>query len=314
MTYRALAARANYSYAAVQAATAGKTLPTWEVTKALVEACDGDVEAWRLRWEEIDAVRTATPSEVPVAAEPPATVEAPGGPADLADTMDPGPPPAGPPPRHGRVRTVVLVLTVGVLALAVAVLALRPNFGGTNAAPASPGATGTTAAASLSVTASATVSPATSVSRVLDPARPPATSAAPAVSRSLPPSVNAVDDAAIQEQRLVELYPSAGYNWVDIEYWRHDARTPGELQMDGQGLRTALGAQLAIVADDPAPDRGRCAQVIAWTDRVDFSRLHVGSRLCGRSRAGRFASLQVRVLPGSPDSNGRCIFYGITWW
>lgn len=115
----------------------------------------------------------------------------------------------------------------------------------------------------------------------------------------------------VQERRSVELVSQERYNWVDIEYWRHDTAAPGELQMDGTGVHTATGAQLAVIADTPLAGRARCAQVTSWRDRVEFSELHVGSQLCGRSRVGRYASLLVQSLPTANDS--RFFFYGITW-
>jgi hypothetical protein len=79
-------------------------------------------------------------------------------------------------------------------------------------------------------------------------------------------------------------------------------------------VHTAVGAQLAVIPDAPLANRERCAQVTSWRDRVEFGELHAGSQLCGRSRAGRYASLEVRTLPSSPSSDGRFIFYGITWY
>jgi hypothetical protein len=115
----------------------------------------------------------------------------------------------------------------------------------------------------------------------------------------------------VQEKRTVDLVPQERHNWVDIEYWRHDAAVSGELQMDATGVHTATGAQLAVIADTPLAGRARCAQVTSWRDRVEFSELHAGSQLCGRSRAGRYASLLVQSLP--TPSDGRFFFYGITW-
>jgi transcriptional regulator with XRE-family HTH domain len=53
ITYRDLADRAHFSKATLSAAAAGHRLPTWEVTQAYVEACGGDVEVWRERWEAV---------------------------------------------------------------------------------------------------------------------------------------------------------------------------------------------------------------------------------------------------------------------
>ncbi|MFJ4700587.1 hypothetical protein ACIP5N_21590 [Streptomyces sp. NPDC088768] len=53
--YRELARAAGYSAATLAAAAAGKRLPSWEVTRAYVQACGGDVEGWRERWEDARA-------------------------------------------------------------------------------------------------------------------------------------------------------------------------------------------------------------------------------------------------------------------
>ncbi|MEV5504466.1 hypothetical protein AB0M50_54585 [Nonomuraea fuscirosea] len=52
-TYRVMAARAHYSTATLAQAAAGERLPSLPVTLAYVQACGGDLEPWRRRWEEI---------------------------------------------------------------------------------------------------------------------------------------------------------------------------------------------------------------------------------------------------------------------
>ncbi|MFD0205488.1 MULTISPECIES: ATP-binding cassette domain-containing protein [Saccharothrix] len=66
-TYRELGKRANYSAAALSAATAGRKLPSLAVTLAFVRACGGDVEEWRARWSEIavDDIPEPRPGESP---------------------------------------------------------------------------------------------------------------------------------------------------------------------------------------------------------------------------------------------------------
>src|SRR5438045_3088609 len=64
-TYRAMAERAHCSAPALSTAAAGKTLPTWAITRAFLRACnislaDKDVAApWQMRWQ---AARLATAS------------------------------------------------------------------------------------------------------------------------------------------------------------------------------------------------------------------------------------------------------------
>ncbi|MEU0569243.1 AAA family ATPase [Nonomuraea sp. NPDC005983] len=70
-SYRAMAARVPCSAATLAKAAAGDLLPTLPVTLAYVQACDGDVEWWRTRWEEaLAAVREATGSGGEVARAP----------------------------------------------------------------------------------------------------------------------------------------------------------------------------------------------------------------------------------------------------
>jgi hypothetical protein len=49
--YRAMAQQARFSYTTLSRAAAGMVFPTWEVTRAFVEACGEDPAPWRVRWE-----------------------------------------------------------------------------------------------------------------------------------------------------------------------------------------------------------------------------------------------------------------------
>ena len=74
LTYQQLARVANYGTSTMQAAAAGRTLPTLKVTLAFVAACQGDTDAWRTYWTQIkrslDADSPLTwPIEPPWAAE-----------------------------------------------------------------------------------------------------------------------------------------------------------------------------------------------------------------------------------------------------
>src|SRR3954463_1113750 len=51
LTLRQLATRTGLSTATLSVAAAGQKLPTWEVTKTYVQACGGDLDDWRVRWE-----------------------------------------------------------------------------------------------------------------------------------------------------------------------------------------------------------------------------------------------------------------------
>ncbi|MEV3978454.1 AAA family ATPase [Nonomuraea sp. NPDC049758] len=62
-SYRAMAARVPCSATTLAQAAAGDRLPTLPVTLAYVQACGGDAERWRARWEEaLTAARGATGS------------------------------------------------------------------------------------------------------------------------------------------------------------------------------------------------------------------------------------------------------------
>ncbi|MFC4118853.1 helix-turn-helix domain-containing protein [Nonomuraea zeae] len=52
LTYRAMAARVHYSAATLAQAAAGDRLPSLPVALAYVQACGGDPEEWRERWQE----------------------------------------------------------------------------------------------------------------------------------------------------------------------------------------------------------------------------------------------------------------------
>jgi len=53
ISYRDLAKRAQMSPAALSQAASGRKLPTWNVTRAFVRGCDGDVQVWRERWVQV---------------------------------------------------------------------------------------------------------------------------------------------------------------------------------------------------------------------------------------------------------------------
>src|SRR6185312_12936137 len=53
--YRTMAEQAYASKASLSAAAAGHRLPTWEVTRAYVQICGGDVDEWHLRWTAVRA-------------------------------------------------------------------------------------------------------------------------------------------------------------------------------------------------------------------------------------------------------------------
>jgi hypothetical protein len=105
--YRTMAANAHVSKASLSAAAAGHRLPTWEVVRAYVAACGGDVDEWRERWMALRA-ELGHPATHPAAGRP-ATHPTAGRPAAL-----PAAEPAGQTPRRRR-RSVLIA--AGALAL-----------------------------------------------------------------------------------------------------------------------------------------------------------------------------------------------------
>lgn len=106
-TYRTLARQTHYSVTTLSQAAAGTSLPSLAVTLSYAEACGGDRERWRQRWQEVAALLAAdqaahrTPATVEADTRTPTRVE--------ADTSAPGIPhrPSGVRPslvRSSRVR------------------------------------------------------------------------------------------------------------------------------------------------------------------------------------------------------------------
>jgi hypothetical protein len=53
ITYREMAEVTNFGVTVLSVAAAGRFLPTLDVTLAYVTACDGSLDEWRARWDEI---------------------------------------------------------------------------------------------------------------------------------------------------------------------------------------------------------------------------------------------------------------------
>ncbi|MBP2068826.1 WD40 repeat domain-containing protein, partial [Streptomyces iranensis] len=69
--YRSMARRARYSAATLSQAAGGERLPTLPVALAYVQACNGDADEWRHRWEQANAETTAVPRPPEEDDEPP---------------------------------------------------------------------------------------------------------------------------------------------------------------------------------------------------------------------------------------------------
>ncbi|RFU42267.1 XRE family transcriptional regulator, partial [Actinomadura logoneensis] len=55
-SYRAMSKRSYYGFTTLAEAAAGRRLPSWEVTRAYVAACGGDVDDWERRWKQTAAL------------------------------------------------------------------------------------------------------------------------------------------------------------------------------------------------------------------------------------------------------------------
>jgi hypothetical protein len=83
---RALARKVNYSHTILANAVNGKRLPTWDVTRAFVTACDGDVDEWERTWRFLYAASKAPDHKVVIPSPPwPAQAVADG--ADPEDSL-----------------------------------------------------------------------------------------------------------------------------------------------------------------------------------------------------------------------------------
>ncbi|MEU0557452.1 helix-turn-helix domain-containing protein [Dactylosporangium sp. NPDC006015] len=95
-TYRVMSTRAHYSPAALSQAAAGRRLPTWDVTRAFLSACNTpelELRRWQDRWEEVNqAVRPDTAilptTQVNISATSPTTAMQLRYVTDLADFRD----------------------------------------------------------------------------------------------------------------------------------------------------------------------------------------------------------------------------------
>ncbi|MEV4255421.1 hypothetical protein AB0J52_19890, partial [Spirillospora sp. NPDC049652] len=55
-SYRTMSKRSYYGFTTLAEAAAGRRFPSWEITRAYVVACGGDVAEWERRWRETAAL------------------------------------------------------------------------------------------------------------------------------------------------------------------------------------------------------------------------------------------------------------------
>lgn len=65
LTYRQMADRTYVAASQLSRAASGTVLPRWEVTRAFVSACGGDVREWRIKWQEARQLLAASERVVP---------------------------------------------------------------------------------------------------------------------------------------------------------------------------------------------------------------------------------------------------------
>jgi len=115
----------------------------------------------------------------------------------------------------------------------------------------------------------------------------------------------------VQEERTVVLSTETPRESVTIDNWRSARDQAGDLHVDATGLYTTTGAAITLVKKAVPATYEHCARATGWADRIPFTALTVGARLCAYSTLDRYAVLQVESVP-SPGGP-RLIFYGRTW-
>lgn len=321
LSYQEIERQSGCPHEQLHAATRGDTWLDLKTVEDFATACGGDIEELRAEWRATNAALGDNAAKFryePLSAESSKAASA------AADA------PSEERPHHvGRLRRVVVVLGAVIALIAVVAISALSLGGGAHERP--DGTASPTSSARLEPTPTPSSPEQTSTSVRQSGSQDPPTSGTPTSEEptrdtrtttqgptDTPPDPARLEDPGRldnkQEDEVVELVQQNQYPWRDIEYWRRDTSRPGEVQIDAQGVFTNLGAKLTIIADTPLANRDRCAGATGWRDRIEFSELHVGSQLCALSRVSHYASMEIRLLPGSPGSNGSFIFYGITWW
>lgn len=321
LAYQEIERRSGCPHEQLHAATRGDMWLDWKTVEAFATACGGDIEELRTEWRATNAAlgdNAAKFRHEPLS-----------GKSSEAASVNADAPSEERPHRVGRLRRVVVVLGAVIALIAVVAISALSLGGGAHERP--DGTASPTSSTRLDPTPTPSSPEQTSTSVRQSGSQDPPTSRTPTseeptkdtrtttqVPTDTPQDPDRLEDPGRldnkQEDEVVELVQQNQYPWRDIEYWRRDTSRPGEVQIDAQGVFTNLGAKLTIIADTPLANRDRCAGATGWRDRIEFSELHVGSQLCALSRVSHYASMEIRLLPGSPGSNGSFIFYGITWW
>lgn len=100
ISYRDMAKLANYSASALSQAASGKELPSWELTRAYIRACDQGESQWRAFWEETRSLLSrpapVPPGDAPVVPPPSAAPHPEIRPVESPDTLVTVKPPPAP--------------------------------------------------------------------------------------------------------------------------------------------------------------------------------------------------------------------------
>ena len=123
LTYAGLARAANYSTSTMQAAAAGRQLPTLKVTLAFVRACKGNLDQWEKYWTQVKrALDSDSPFDARLLVKPPWAVRRPASTEPQAPQLPSAIGAAQPEPRHASAN-----LASGSAASSLRARAVRPR-------------------------------------------------------------------------------------------------------------------------------------------------------------------------------------------
>jgi hypothetical protein len=181
--------------------------------------------------------------------------------------------PARPAQPRGRRRATIVGLTLGavLVAVAVAIRISQPDQGSPGgdiaAIPTTTRATTTTTIITTTTAPDLGVDPTNShppdadggqigdlpgYSSTWQFPKPDPGTTVPATTTKQTPLANQrglLTEESVQEERPVELRAVAGYNSVEMDWWRQNHDRTGDLQMDTNGIFTIKGARLAVIED-----------------------------------------------------------------
>jgi hypothetical protein len=282
-SYRELAHTARYSQSVLAAAASGHTLPTWDVTRAYVAACGGDVGEWRERWER--AAQSARPAAraVPEQSEHPEQSVAQQEQQQLPTIMGSGASTdASPRIRRPRRRTTVFV-GGGVALATIAALGIYELT--TSSTPTHP------AAATHTTSPSLTPPPTTAESIPPDPADEN--------NRGVVEPRRRVGSAVLVPGHEIDL-DSRAADWGDRAGYPH---SPEDLEFT-LAHHTLVGEEYAVLGLLPpgtVGTRKACGLLEGYGDPITPKQIKAGIWFCVQTDQNRYALVYVTnvLLDGS---------------